>query len=64
MFKNIRFVDFFFQGASAQKVGLQSTYLKNDLGKSLSKETLCKMADTKKIFDYMFKKMNNACNMR
>ena len=29
---------FHFKGARAQTIGLKSTYLKNDLGKSLSKE--------------------------
>ena len=29
---------FMFKGARAQKIGLKSTYLKNELGKSLSKE--------------------------
>jgi len=28
--------------------------LKYDLGKSISKEMWCKMADTKKYFDYIF----------
>jgi len=42
-----------FKGTRAQKIGLKSTYLKKlkyDLGKSLSKEMWCKMADTKKDF--------------
>jgi len=38
----------------AQKIGLKSTYLKYVLGKSISKEMLCKMADTKNISNYIF----------
>ena len=41
-----------YTGARAQTIGFKSTYL--DLGKSLSKEMLCKMADTKNNFDYKF----------
>ena len=53
-----------FKVARAQKIGLKSTNLKNDLGKSLSKEMWWNMVDTKKNFEYIFKKMKNACNMR
>jgi len=35
--------------------------LKYDLGKSLSKEMWCKMADTKTIFDHIFKKIFKKC---
>jgi len=53
------------KGARAQKIGLKSTYiLKYDLGKSLSKEMWCKMADTKKITWLHILKDENACNMR
>jgi len=38
--------------------------LKYDLRKSLSKEMWCKMADIKTFLDYIFKKMEHACNMR
>jgi len=37
-----------------RKLGWKVLILKYDLGKSLSKEMWCKMADTKKIFDYIF----------
>jgi len=50
--------------ARAQKIGLKVLILKYDLGKCLSKEMWCKMADTKNIFDYVFKKMESACNIR
>jgi len=40
-----------------RKLGWKVLILKYDLGKSLSKEMWCKMADTKKFFDYIFKKM-------
>jgi len=37
-----------------RKLGWKVLILKYDLGKSLSKEMRCKMADTKKDFDYIF----------
>ena len=37
-----------------RKLGWNVHILKYDLGKSLSKEMWCKMADTKKRIDYMF----------
>jgi len=36
-----------------RKLGWSVLILKYDLGKSFSKEMWCKMADTKKIFDYI-----------
>ena len=42
-----------------RKMGWKVLILKYDLGKSLSKEIRCKMADTKKN-DYVFKK-NEKC---
>ena len=39
------------KGARAQKIRLKVLFLKYDLGKTLSKEMWCKMADTKKDFD-------------
>ena len=42
-----------FKGARAQQFGLKVLTLKYDLGKSLTKEMWCKMADTKHIFDYI-----------
>jgi len=47
-----------------RKLGWKVLILKYDLGKSLSKEMWCKKADTKNNFDYIFKKMKNACNMK
>jgi len=47
-----------------RKLGWKVLILKYDLGKSLSKEMWCKMADTKILFYYIFKKMKNTCNMR
>ena len=47
-----------------RKLSWKVLILKNDLGKSLSKEMWCEMADTKKTVDYIFKKMKNACNFR
>ena len=44
----------YFKGARAQKIGLKVLILKYHLGKSLSKEMWCKMADTKTNFDYIF----------
>ena len=38
------------------RIGLKVLILKYDLGKSLSKEMWCKLADTKKILDYIFKR--------
>ena len=46
------------------KLGWKVFSLKYDLGKSLSKEMWCKMTDTKKNLNYIFKKMKNACNMK
>jgi len=46
-----------------RKLGWKVLILKYDLGKGLSKEMWCKMADIKHI-DYIFLKMKNACNMR
>jgi len=37
-----------------RKLGWNILILKYDLSKSLSKEMWCKMADTKKYFDYIF----------
>ena len=37
-----------------RKLGWKVLILKYYLGKSLSKEMWCKMAETKKIFDYIF----------
>jgi len=37
-----------------RKLGWKVLILKSDLGKSVSKEMWCKMADTKKNFDYIF----------
>jgi len=37
-----------------RKFGWKVLILKYDLGKSLSKEMWCKMADTKNKFDYIF----------
>jgi len=37
-----------------RKLGWNVFLLKYDLGKSLSKEMWCKMAETKKMFDYIF----------
>jgi len=37
-----------------KKLGWKVLNLKYDLGKSLGKEMWCKMADTKKKFDYIF----------
>jgi len=37
-----------------RKLGWKVLILKHDLGKSLSKEMWCKMADTKTNFDYIF----------
>ena len=45
-------------------LGWKVLILKYDLGKSLNKEMWCKMADTKKFLDYIFKKMINAFYMR
>jgi len=52
------------KGARARLLGWKVLILKYDLGKSLSKGMWCKMADTKKMFDCIFKKMKNAFNMR
>jgi len=43
-----------------RKLGWKVLISKYDLGKSLSKEMWCKMADTKTCFYYIFKKMKNA----
>ena len=37
-----------------RKLGWKVLILKYDLGKSLSREMWCKMADTKQCFDYIF----------
>ena len=37
-----------------RQLGWKVIIFKFDLGKSLSKEMWCKMADTKKYFDYIF----------
>jgi len=37
-----------------RKLGWKVLFLKYDLGTSLSKEMWCEMADTKKMFDYIF----------
>jgi len=37
-----------------RKLGWKVLILKYDLGKSLSKQMWCKMADTKKYVDYIF----------
>ena len=47
-----------------RKLGWKVLFLKYDLGKSLSKDMCCKMAYTKKKFDYIFKKVKNECYMR
>ena len=52
-----------FKELEHRKLGWKVLILKYNLGKSLSKEMCCKIADTKKIFGYIFKKMKNACNM-
>ena len=52
------------KGAKAQKIWLKILILKYDLSKSLSKEMWCKMADTKKFVDFIYKKIKSACNLR
>jgi len=56
MIKDWYFLSFaiVFKGARAQKMGWKVLILKYDLGKSLSKQMWCKMADIKKYFDYIF----------
>jgi len=46
-----------FKGARAQKMVWKELILKYDLGKSLSKEMWCKMADTNFFLEFRFKKI-------
>ena len=46
-----------------RKLGLKVLILKYDLGKSLSKEMWCKIADTEKNGQHILQ-MKNACNIR
>jgi len=47
-----------------KQLGWKVLIQKYDLGKSLSKEIWCKMADTNKNLDNIFKNTRNACNVR
>jgi len=47
-----------------RKLGWKVFIFKYDLGKSLSKEMWCKMADAKTNFDFILKNMKNACIFR
>ena len=47
-----------------RKLGWKVLFLKYNVGKILSKEMWCKMAETITFLDYIFKKMKNACNVR